>query len=542
MPSAQEHGLLPVRHARNDDGRHPLSRVEAVLVGALAVASVALAVHLLHESFIGHDDGVYAAAGMALAHDGRYALANLPAEPPQTKYPPLYPALLSPVWALFPDAPENIRALKTVNAFLLGPAAILFWLLLRRVHGATSPERLLGAAAFISLPGVFAFTDLLTTEMAFLGLLLALLLVLPREEGTSPRRAMALGGLCALLVLTRMTGVAVVGGVLVYLLTWRERRAASIVAATVALLTAPWFIWRALAIPSVILELQAFYLQYESSAWQALISNPGFAARVIASNAVFYSRNAYIPFGLHTLPLAASIVAVAVMGLRRCSPRQRWSWGAIAACYAALVVGHPMAMERYLVPLIPLVMVVVVAGTAAVRTWLTGRTAAAQVLAMLPIAALLAGNLAWLQHYASTREEGPQWHFGRRIAFDWRGFEETFAWIRSETPASAVLACGLDPVYFMHTGRRAIRPWVHRPELYVASYGRPTEAVDEAAAIQAQLDALGVTYLIVDPTGADGESDHARRTLAALLDGPWWELTFVSRKGVHRVYGRRGGS
>src|SRR5688500_11956345 len=42
-----------------------------------------------------HDDGIYVATGKAIAEGNGYHLVNLPGEPPQTKYPFLYPVVLS---------------------------------------------------------------------------------------------------------------------------------------------------------------------------------------------------------------------------------------------------------------------------------------------------------------------------------------------------------------------------------------------------------------------------------------------------------------
>jgi hypothetical protein len=47
-----------------------------------------------------HDDSIYWVCARSLASGSRYRIASLPGEPYQTKYPPLYPGLLSLVWRL----------------------------------------------------------------------------------------------------------------------------------------------------------------------------------------------------------------------------------------------------------------------------------------------------------------------------------------------------------------------------------------------------------------------------------------------------------
>jgi hypothetical protein len=55
---------------------------------------------------------------------------------------------------------------------------------------------------------------------------------------------------------------------------------------------------------------------------------------------------------------------------------------------------------------------------------------------------------------------------GARLPTSWQGFSETFQWIRSHTDDKVVLATVYDPMYYLYTGRRAIRPGFHKPQTY----------------------------------------------------------------------------
>ena len=55
-----------------------------------------------------HDDAVYFVSAKSLANGGGYRIESLPGEPSQTKYPPLYPLLLSLAWRINPHFPENL--------------------------------------------------------------------------------------------------------------------------------------------------------------------------------------------------------------------------------------------------------------------------------------------------------------------------------------------------------------------------------------------------------------------------------------------------
>ncbi len=55
------------------------------------------------------DDGVYWVSAKSLAAGDGYRILSFPGQPYQTKYPPLYPLLLSGVWRISPEFPANLR-------------------------------------------------------------------------------------------------------------------------------------------------------------------------------------------------------------------------------------------------------------------------------------------------------------------------------------------------------------------------------------------------------------------------------------------------
>jgi len=102
-----------------------------------------------------HDDGIYLSTAKALAEGQGYRLINLPHAPFQTKYPPLYPALLAILWKLYPTFPDNLVLLQFIT--LLSGAAMVGLACLYMVRfGYFSRGVAAGAAAF-SLTSVFFF-------------------------------------------------------------------------------------------------------------------------------------------------------------------------------------------------------------------------------------------------------------------------------------------------------------------------------------------------------------------------------------------------
>jgi hypothetical protein len=128
--------------------------------------------------------------------------------------------------------------------------------------------------------------------------------------------------------------------------------------------------------------------------------------------------------------------------------------------------------------------------------------------------------------------------YGNRVPYGWAGFDESFAWIRAHTPADALLATAYDPMYYLYTGRRAIRPALHRPATYFYPYGEPKPKVGSLAEIKPQLDQLKTSYLIIDPLDGYAERDATLQLLDQLVKayGEKARNVFTSADGKHRIY------
>ena len=113
-----------------------------------------------------HDDSIYWVSARSLATGDGYRIQSLPGQPYQTKYPPLYPALLATIWKLDPRFPANLP-LATLFAWLLLPLFLAaLWFLLRD-YGFSLRERyvLLLMAALSPVTVVFSFS--LMPELLF---------------------------------------------------------------------------------------------------------------------------------------------------------------------------------------------------------------------------------------------------------------------------------------------------------------------------------------------------------------------------------------
>jgi len=68
---------------------------------------------------IHHDDTIYWVGAKSIATGEGYRLLSYPGAPAQTKYPPLFPALLAVAWKINPAFPQNLPS-----------AALLAWLMM----------------------------------------------------------------------------------------------------------------------------------------------------------------------------------------------------------------------------------------------------------------------------------------------------------------------------------------------------------------------------------------------------------------------------
>jgi hypothetical protein len=202
---------------------------------------------------------------------------------------------------------------------------------------------------------------------------------------------------------------------------------------------------------------------------------------------------------------------------------------------------HPWAPDRYLVPLIPVVIMTMAAGPGFLRLAARRSTPALKPPSPWPaiavLAVLLTGNGLSLIFRIQPGTNIRAWDMAD-TGYEWSGFEETFTWISRNTPPDARIGSLFDTMYFLYTGRQGVRPWFHHPETYFYPYkaahpdvGRPDDVVRE-------LRALGIDYLVLDPPRGRLEGDAAVGLLRTVLTAPGvnGRLVFRSADGLHEVY------
>jgi hypothetical protein len=162
------------------------------------------------------DDSIYFSSAKALAEGRGYILPSIPGTPPATKYPILYPLILSAVWKLNPSFPANLPwaiAITVAFGLVYITAGFAF---LRNLKILSATEVLLLTAFWALHPLVLFYSanvlsDIPFAALALIGMVLSDPIVDPEVKS---RRIVICGIVVGICLLLRMFGVALVAGIL----------------------------------------------------------------------------------------------------------------------------------------------------------------------------------------------------------------------------------------------------------------------------------------------------------------------------------------
>lgn len=498
-----------------------------LLLGAMAAGAGAW--WLTSNRISGQDDGIYLSTALSLSSSGEYTQTFLPVARPQTKYPPLYPTLLSLFATGRTFDANHLAGYKILNACALA-ATLLFAVALLR--GESVSWRVVAALLVATAPALVSFVDLLATEVLFSCLVMSALVFAGRGERRGSLECLAL--IAGLSALTRAVGLCLCLGVAWHALSRVGWRRAIPTLGIMSAIVLPWLAWRWVVFPADLVPLERYYLAYEQSAWQLLSTRPDEALGILITNLQVYPELMPMVAGWPTDWLAVIAAIMAVVGLGLLPSDQRDLLVKAGVPYVLILLGHPYPIDRYLVPLVPIAAVGIV-------------TACAHVCRMRPTwgpvgAWMLAGTLIlsqglWVVKYAQLPSDQIHAAFGRPFHFSWPELDEAFNWIRRETLGTDVIASSLDSVVAAHTGRRTVRAWLHLPETWSPELQRRLTATETAAVVRRDFARLGVTHLLVSPPLRDVEGRFGEAVLRELTAAaPGMTEVSRSRNAQHIIY------
>jgi len=442
------------------------NRSTTVALFALAIApSAYFAWHWRDMAHLGayHDDALYLVGAKSLAEGSGYRIESLPGQPFQTKYPPVFAALIAPLWKYGPAFPKNLPLL-TLFAWLMTPAYLFFARATFRNFGLGHWETWLLTFAAALHPIVLLLGMSLMPDLLFLALFLASLEL--AERALTPTRpgwlAAAAGVLGGVAYLTRTSALPIaLTAPLCFLLAKRYVRAALFLSGMLPAVVG-WQVWTSRRLlrtsdPSLMYYTSYVGMERATVHWDNLATvlwhNLDGLLRAIARLIVFD----VIPIHPH---LQQVIGVAAMVGIFRLAKRtRRLQYPAAAAGFALLLLVYFFpADERILLPVYPLVLAgLLIEGrnfwSAVLRAWRkpefaerAGAVAAGMALATL--AGLTVGSdvLGAVRFLPQVRQASRNQLFDRTPVYDW---------IRKRTAPAASFYAYDDALLYLYTGRQA---------------------------------------------------------------------------------------
>jgi hypothetical protein len=482
-----------------------------------------------------HDDAVYLVSAKALASHSGYRILSLPEQPFQTKYPPVFPYLLSIVWRLDAHFPENLPKVTALCWSLLPLYVFLVFRFLRQ--WGLSQREAGGICALTALSPHVVLSGLMTmSELAFGVLLMATLLLLERSM-TEPGTAMvALAGMAGgFAFLTRTQGIALLLSASAVLL-WRKRWLhAAVFSLLFGVFAAAWLLWTHAHAYTGTDPVTIYYVDYARFYLASVHASdiPQFVQTNLDSMATATARLLFATSGLD-LPsrMFAWVIAIAAAsGIRRMVARSGQVHFAMfsVASFLMFVPWNWPPNERYLLPLWPVIATgfylelrhffdlcrMNLAGNLPHRVFAG---------ALILLGALVCAAIPY-RNIRGVLLDLPD------VLEDYRGISQArqpgYSWIRENSPADAQVLTYDDPLMYLYTGRSGYAmPILH----WITYAGTPerSDAYFKTSADFMQEHQLGYALVTAGDFRRDLQGDGRRAMIAALRDQRLFDEEFTS--------------
>lgn len=446
------------------------------------------------------DDAAYFSSAKALAEGRGYIIPSLPGNPPQTKYPVLYPWLLSVVWKWNPSFPSNLALGVSVTALFSCWFLVVAFELLRKLKGVGDWPALIIICLCAFNVQFLIFSGSILSDLPFMALAVTAALVADRamrKDGLFVLAGFA-GLLAGISMMLRSIGVAVVAGILVAALV---RRCFPQMAAF-CLGAAPFFagaVWSAgvstvsagsgLAAGAALPGWKQT-LVYDTSyikMWKLCVPNFHVFWVMLRSNIIQAAQAPAVYFLSPTLKIGHSAAAnwlglligiLSVAGLVRQARGDEWkAIHFIFALYLTVIFlwNYPI-MDRFMLLLLPFFFM---------GLWIEGRNLGSIVFAALrspgsvgecvvagAVATgllTLAGAMSWncaLGYRPALKAIGTQHSYITRQTLP------VYAWIRQHAAPGTVIVAAEDKTLYLYTNHRAVAPIAFSTEYVYTGDGK----------------------------------------------------------------------
>jgi hypothetical protein len=456
---------------------------QTVIIGATVVVLVVMStifVSVLAPGRLGeyHDDAIYVTTAKALATGQGYRIISLPFEPAQTKYPPFYPFLLSLIWRVYPQFPQNLIWMMLLSVVAtLSFLGLTFGYLVRQGYSTPWQALIVVTLAAINWRTLTLATGIYS-EMVYGALSVAALYIADaheKDQKSWPNRVL-LGALLGLAFLTRSSGIALLISVGAYYLIRKQPRKAFVSVGVGGLFVFGWVGWCFINKTRSDAVNVAYYTSYFGHFSQVVsdlgmmnhTSWPTTLLGIVGRNALMLivisipvvclgiPYEWILPFGFTLMFFAAGFYRRISHGLRLLH--------VYLICYLALhLFWLPnVTYDRFLIPLLPFLLLILVSEFAALtlllrKEWSTGREAAKKVSVGLIGLAMIAAAGTTLYSYGSNLYSSIRSVSTITTNGPAGTDAEAIRWINAHTNQADVLVCYCDPLYFLYTGHKATR-------------------------------------------------------------------------------------
>jgi len=416
------------------------------------------------------DGAGYAVLAEALGTGQGYRDIALPEPTWHTHFPPGYPAALAVLWKV---TGRSVAAAHLFSCACTIAATLLAWLWFRCMF-TPRVAFILGLALAVNWTWGRIGGAILSEPMFLLLGQLALLAAVRAGRSGGIASGVILGTFLAACVLTRHVGIGLAGALGIDLRLRRRWRTAVAAGLTCGAVLLPWVGWLAAAgTPS-----QASLLALNEQSLGARVSAlavfyvqrlPDQLTGPIVEIGTVFQHRTWIATVVNTWAVVATSVLAAGLLRTFSRPRRRPAGLTAFATVAMLLVWPFTEAGRFLIPLVPCLLVGAVEGVACFAArWKLGRArlwAASAVLVLsLPYATYA---------IASGRAEAQRQTY--------RDFDAACAWIAGQTARLGPILARHPAEVFWLTGRRALSPLSEEPE-----------------SIDALIDRFGVAFILID--------------------------------------------
>jgi hypothetical protein len=396
-----------------------------------------------------HDDGIYAVTGRSLAITGEYRIISLPGEPYQQKYPIVFPAMLAAVWRAADEFPANLIWLKSVS-LLAGAVFLSLTFGLLRSVGTSGWTAAVITGVCAVLPATGESANQVMSELAYGAISIGALWLLERvvREDSSPGMGFAAGWVAGLAYQTRTAGLALILAMIIAL-AWRRRwRALAAGVFGTGLVVGACRLWQGPA-GDVPLPYE-YYVNYggwflrtvNDLGWRYAVVVPLKNLVLLALSVVRTALPEMYDLGGSTPKQFAAVVAILLVWSTFAYGwvlRRRETWAIYLLLYFAVLLAWPFPPgPRFVVPVLPLILLGVWEGFRRARPSARMVRASAAIVGVIVVAAAVAGGEVRLRN--------------ARVEPSLNRYE----WIRRNTAPGDVIACVLDPNCYLYTGRKAV--------------------------------------------------------------------------------------